>query len=308
MYRLRQGVWGCLHILVRKCISPDRIVHEWTDHAGWSQRQGQFTCQYPHHSSHADEDERLLALYHSASGMFLNSSLLRVWPQRAYRPTFSQKLPEANTPAFRLAIPLTRSKKDSAGHWSRRIDVIHGALAASSSGASQQRTGPGPFGHRRPLSSARHQSATSAYWPSRVSAGARGHTFDSPRSADLTVGKSGSSRVPHVRACSSLFTGLHGSISQPDSGSVHAGRTCFPDEAGEWIDLKRGSQRSAQHPWYALRPDVTPQRLQRADRSRSVRGSGQKLQQYHCPPELRSSRPVSSCTWCKLGMCQWRIN
>ena len=96
---------------------------------------------------------------------------------------------------------------------------------------------PGPFGHRRPLSSARHQSLTSAYGPSRVSAGARGHTFDSPRSAGLTVGKSGSSRVPHVRACSSLFTGLHGSISQPDSGSVHPRRTCLPDNAGEWADF-----------------------------------------------------------------------
>ena len=107
--------------------------------------------------------QRLLALYHSAPGMLLNSSLFRICSQLAYRPVFSRKLPEANTPAFRLAIPLTRSKKDSAGHWSRRVDVIHGALAASSSGASQQRTGPGPFGHRRPLSSARHQSLTSAY-------------------------------------------------------------------------------------------------------------------------------------------------
>ena len=128
MYRVCQGVWGCLHILMRKCISPDRIVHEWTDHAGWyveiygwSQRQGEFTCQHPRHSSRADEDERLLALYHSASGMFLNSSLLRVYSQLAYRPVFSRKLPEGNTPAFRLAIPLTRSKK----HFDRPLVQAH---------------------------------------------------------------------------------------------------------------------------------------------------------------------------------------
>ena len=67
MYRLRQGVWGCLHILVRKRLSSDRIVHEWTGRAGWyidihncSQRQGELTCSHSRLTSRANEDELLL--------------------------------------------------------------------------------------------------------------------------------------------------------------------------------------------------------------------------------------------------------